>query len=188
MQFQDKLKGYARSSDIVLLLTPEVMKMPLPIRRYDEPFFPFGQALIQATRDLVCGYMFDLASYLAIGAAGAIALERTISYTVGERLLILHGPFVGPRYARISDENAFGVDAVTVEHLHDVSAYRARPDRGVFYMGQDMVPDGVGLYVPEDGLMLSGSVELRVFGEAVIYAGSGDDWTDVVRTKIEALR
>lgn len=187
MRFQDKLEGCARRSDNVLLLTPEVMKMPLPIKRYDDPFFPFGRALIDATRDLVCGYMFDLASYLAIGAAGAIALERTISYAMGECLLVLHGPFSGAGYARISDENAFGVDAVTISDLQDIGAYRARPDRGVFYVGDGMVPDGVGVYVPEDERLIQGVVSLRVFGEEVIYAGSGEDWAGVIREKLVSL-
>jgi hypothetical protein len=60
--FYDKLRAAQsqRESDLALLLAPKLAKMPLPIARYDDPFLPFGKAIIDATRDLVCAYVFDL--------------------------------------------------------------------------------------------------------------------------------
>ena len=58
-------------SDVVLMLNPRVDRLPLPIQRYDDPFFPFGKEIVRATHQSVCAYVFDLASYLALGAAGA---------------------------------------------------------------------------------------------------------------------
>src|SRR5262245_27291563 len=83
----------SRRSNIILHIAPRMAKLPLPIQRYDDPFLPFGREIIRATSDLVCGYMFDLAAYLAHGAAGIIALERTIPYTELDAIRIFHAPF-----------------------------------------------------------------------------------------------
>ena len=95
----------ARDSDLALMLSPRLAQMPLPMQRYDDPFLPFGKAIIDATRDLVCAYVFDLAAYLALGAAGAVALERTIAYagTDDATVTILHAPFVGAAYVDAAD-------------------------------------------------------------------------------------
>src|SRR4051812_25649910 len=93
-------------------MSPRLTKMPLPMQRYDDPFLPFGKAIIAATQDLVCAYVFDLAAYLAIGAAGAVALERTIAFVGENNLTVLHAWFADSGY--ISAAEAFGVDAVTL--------------------------------------------------------------------------
>jgi hypothetical protein len=188
-------------SDILLRLTPAVMKMPLPIRRYDDPFLPFGKAVIRATRDRVCGYVFDLASYLRIGAAGAIALERTLSLIAGERLAILRGPFSGEHFAEISDENAFECDAVTLTtgaHLH---AYLKRSDRAAFIEADEApnednlraMPHRAGLYLSHNRQMMIQDthrqvVTLWVAGEDVLYAGSGDDFTEDLRQALQQMK
>ena len=73
--------------------------MPYPMQRYDDPFLPYGRAVIDATSDIACAYVFDLAAYLSIGASGAIALERTIAYVPSPSLTILHGMFTRAEYA-----------------------------------------------------------------------------------------
>src|SRR5690606_27503216 len=83
----------SRSSTTLVLLSPAFEKMPLPMQRYDEPFLPFGKAIIDATHDLVAGYVFDLEAYLIPGAAGMIALERTISYLPSDLIEVLPGAF-----------------------------------------------------------------------------------------------
>jgi hypothetical protein len=95
--FIEKLQAFrnVRQTDIGLFLAPRLSIMPLPIQRYDDPFFPFGWAIIDAPRDLVCMYMFDLGSYLMPGAASAIALERTIAYVASDAWTILHDHSLG---------------------------------------------------------------------------------------------
>ncbi|MFW5709300.1 MAG: hypothetical protein ACOCX5_03665 [Chloroflexota bacterium] len=197
-------------SEMILLLSPVVTRMPLPIRRYDDPFLPFGKAIIQATHDLVCGYCFDVPAYLAIGAAGAIALERTLSYVAGERLTILHGPFAGPAFARLTDENAFDSDAVTLIDAANLSAYLYRPDRSAF-VSVTGTPEAAyvdalcrqgGIFwaraAEGDGHLSYGRfvtmtptgtlVTLWLAGEEVLYAASGDDFTEHVRNALMAMK
>jgi orotidine-5'-phosphate decarboxylase len=50
------------------------------VSRWDEPLLPFNKAIIEATADLVCAYKPNLGFYLQWGAAGMIALERTIAF------------------------------------------------------------------------------------------------------------
>lgn len=104
----------ARPSKMILLLSPRLDQMPLPIQRYDEPLLPFGKAIIDATYDLVCGYAFDLEAYLVPGAAGIIALERTINYVPDGLMTILHGSFFTPAAFGIMLKTGLNVDAITV--------------------------------------------------------------------------
>jgi hypothetical protein len=186
MDFLDKVRRLHAESDLVLLLRPEVMKMPLPIRRYDDPFLPFGKAIIKQTRNVVCGYMFDLAAYLAIGAAGAIALERTLSYIAGEKLAIIHGAFASAAFATISDENAFAADAVTLAPGADVGAYIQRADRGALTITSNHIVD-YRYDITANTLTLT-DVTLRVIGDDVVYADSSDDFAQAIRSQLEALR
>jgi hypothetical protein len=96
-----------------IMLAPVVSSLPLAIQRYDDPFLPFGKAVIQGTRDLVQIYVFDLAAYLALGGAGAVALERTIRYVDEQIITIIHGPFSRQAFAGLTDIISFGADAVT---------------------------------------------------------------------------
>src|SRR5512140_1136609 len=95
MKFVERLaEAQTRNhSALVIGLAPALNRLPYPIQRYDEPLLPFGKAIIETTADLVCGYVFHLSAYLALGAAGAVALERSIAYTPGHVIRILHGPF-----------------------------------------------------------------------------------------------
>lgn len=138
--------------------------MPLPIQRYDDPFLPFGKAIIGATRDLLCGYMFDLAAYLALGAAGAVALERSIAYVGGEVAKILHGPFASPDYAEMA--GAFNVDAVTLTEPVYAETY-LQADIGVFTL------DGAGeagTYSTENSTLTLDDIVLRLLGDDIVYA------------------
>lgn len=196
--FYDKLQAIQteRGSDLALLLTPQLAKMPLPIARYDDPFLPFGKAIIDATRDLVCGYVFDLAAYLAIGAAGAVALERTIAYAGGDgsTITILHAPFVGTGYVEAVSNRAFNVDAVTLVSDSDVDAYLAEIS-GVFIMAQERTPVifGAGIYHPVEHWLRFYErnrpiLKTRLVGKSVLYAGSGDDFDQQVRAAVSAER
>lgn len=159
------------------MLSPVLAQMPLPVQSYDEPFLPFGKTIVDATRDLVAGYVFDLAAYLALGAAGAIALERTIAYArVGGSLTILQGAFASAGYARAAV--AFSVDAVTLASADaEVEAAYAAVGIAVyrFQVGSD------------DNLVQSdGSRKLSIVGSNVIYAHRGEDFAVRIRAALQA--
>jgi orotidine-5'-phosphate decarboxylase len=62
-------------------LDPQPGRLPLEaVWQWDEPLLPFNKAIIDATADLVCAYKPNLGFYLQWGAAGIIALERTVAY------------------------------------------------------------------------------------------------------------
>ena len=73
--FADRLAAAQRTnrSTLALVMAPRLLQIPLPMQRFDDPFLPFGKAIIAATRDVVCAYIFDLAAYLAVGAAWNMA-------------------------------------------------------------------------------------------------------------------
>jgi hypothetical protein len=108
------------------------------VRPYDEPLLPFGKKLIGETSDTVCAYVFHLAAYLAFGAAGASALERTIAFVPPSAVTILHGPFASADYAGAVAKTAFAVDAVTLAANADAAMIRR-------YVRDSL--DKVGVYV-----------------------------------------
>src|SRR5262245_5803355 len=134
-QFAEKLADIqqTRQTDLALCLSPKVSKMPLPMQRYDDPFLPFSRAIINATRDLVCAYIFDMAAYLTVAAAGAVALERGIALAAGGALNILHGPCSVPDYAEAAA--VCGADGVTLAEERYLSAYAK--------LGAFVVRDGI---------------------------------------------
>lgn len=153
----------------ILMISPEVMKMPLSVKRYDDPFLPFGRLVIGATRGLVCGYLYDFTKYLALGAAGAIALERTIAYAGSGVLNILHGPFSHPNFMTITDETAFNADGLTTTSVDALGI--TRTDRGVFALQDDQLKCGDYMF--------------NVAGEDVLYADVGDDYANELHKAIE---
>jgi len=108
---------------IGLRLDIRARQMPLPFAQIDDPMLPFGQTIIDATRDLVCAYLIDPAHYLAEGAAGMIALERLVNYVPDDLPIVLDckcgdlGSSAEP-YARAVFE-AFRGDAVTFSRMPD---------------------------------------------------------------------
>src|SRR5258707_5667660 len=82
MNFRELVKAAQERnrSTLAIGLAPAPNKLPYEIQRYDDPFLPYSKAVIDATADLACAYVFHLGAYLALGAAGAVALEKTISF------------------------------------------------------------------------------------------------------------
>lgn len=193
MKFLDNLDRIQAetNSDLILTIRPEVMLMPLSVRIYDDPFFPFGKAIIQATRELVVGYQFDFPAYLRLGAAGAIALERTLSLITGERLAILDGNFSDERFVTVSDETAFVSDAVTISHSHLLPIFRRRDDRAAFVYHDELnhIPIGCGIIYDGKIQINRGNdmTTLRLIGDDVIYADSGHDFTQTIHATLLAL-
>lgn len=140
MTLRDKLAAvHSRAgSTLAVGLAPAMETLPPDVRPYDEPLLPFGKKIIGETNDKACAYVFHLAAYLAFGAAGAIALERTIAYVPPPVVTILHGPFASGDYAGVASKTAFAVDAVTLTADADAEMIRR-------YV-QDAL-DKVGVYV-----------------------------------------
>jgi hypothetical protein len=111
----------------IVELAPRVADLPGPIQKYDDPFLPYSRAIIEATAESVAGYWFDLAAYLALGAAGAIALERAVALVRagGAHLTVLHGPFARGDYAALAGRDALHVDAATITERRVAAQFEA---------------------------------------------------------------
>src|SRR5712691_1568133 len=137
MAFHKLLEAAQRAtqSTLAISLAPKLNQLPLEIQRYDDPFLPFGKAVIDSTADLVCAYVFHLGAYLALGGAGAVALERTIAYVPAPAIKILHGPFGNDEYVRAAFEQGFGANAVTLGAFGDsqiIKLYLEDKEHGAF--------------------------------------------------------
>jgi hypothetical protein len=167
--------------------------MPLPMQRYDDPFFPFSKAIIAATRDLVCAFVFDMGAYLALGGAGAVALERSLAFAAADAVTILHGPFESDNFIDAAGDLGFNVDAVTVRDADLERQYRLRVDRSVFVIASDN--EAHDPHVPEMGRLrcdkerwtgtyltaLGDSLSFEVMGDQRMYASTGEDFAQAVR-------
>jgi hypothetical protein len=195
-EFVDRLVQLqqTRQTDIALFLNPRPFLLPHPIQRYDDPYLPFGKAVINATHDLVCAYVFDLASYLGMGAAGAVALERTVAYAAQQAITILHAPFVGQGYSATADTTGFGVDAITLAHGQDLPHYLSYAPYAAFVLSQnETLPNEGGIFVEQQRrFMLRGrdnsSIQLRLTDDAVLFADGTEDFADKIRAAVEQMR
>ncbi|PJF35898.1 MAG: hypothetical protein CUN49_08235 [Candidatus Thermofonsia Clade 1 bacterium] len=130
----------ARSgSTLAIGLAPALDKLPAAVAKIDDPFLPLGKLIINTTADLTCAYVFHLSAYLAIGAAGIIALERTLAYVPSGILKVLHAPFASAEYVRAAFEEALGADAVTLSSPEFAAPYLAQAQHGAF------VPHGAAI-------------------------------------------
>lgn len=168
---------------VVVRFNPRPGLLPLPAQRYDEPLLPLGREIIKATKHIVCGYCFNLAAYLAWGAAGMIALERTVALVDYPLLRILHGPFASADYALAAFESPFGFDAVTLANRMPLDAYSTYSDRGAFVLSEDLpetVTDDAGIYLQQLGVLALGNVDRGTWMQLTLIdallGGRGDDF------------
>jgi orotidine-5'-phosphate decarboxylase len=146
MTYLEKLKAAQtrNNSWLCIGLDPQPDKLPLPTQRWDEPVLPFNKALIDATADLVCAYKPNLGFYLQWGAAGVIALERTIAYIPAWIPIIIDckagdiGSTQAAWAAGLFD--TWDVDAVTVNPYVGSEAVlpmvATRPDKAVYLLAR----------------------------------------------------
>jgi len=196
-------QGRSRST-LCVGLAPTLVGLPGEIARYDDPFLPYGKAVIDSTYDVACGYVFHLGAYLALGAAGARALERTIAYVPELAIRILHAPFANADYVRAAYEDGFGANAVTLTYTTDrdrITPYLADKSHGVLIeapKGADLetikplateFPDQIGFARPlgESHVYLSIGFMHWYWGDH-LYGAHGDDWKDQLHSAAEALR
>jgi orotidine-5'-phosphate decarboxylase len=143
--FVEKLQAAQTVNDswVCVGLDPVLERMPGPLLKYDDPFLPFLKAIVDATADLVCAYKPNLGFYLALGAAGAIALERIIAYISDEIPIILDAKsndigHTAQAYAR-GVFDALGADAVTVNPYlgqDGVAPFLAHADKAAFVLAR----------------------------------------------------
>ncbi len=143
--FVEKLQGAQAANDswVCVGLDPVLERMPAPLLKYDDPFLPFLKTIVDVTADLVCAFKPNLGFFLALGAAGVIALERIIAYIPREIPVILDGKFndighTAQAYAR-GVFDALGVDAVTVNPYlgqDGVVPFLAHADKAAFVLAR----------------------------------------------------
>lgn len=175
-------------SRLAIGLAPRVLDMPAPIMRFDDPFLPFGRAIIENTQDLVCAYVFDLASYLALGAAGARALERTIPIVPPDIPKILHAPFVTAGYVKAAFEEAFAVDAVTLatDNANVILPYVEQHGAFINLTPLPLDIPNLGMY-DTDGFVL-GETRVIWITDEIIYASKHMNFEEKVRAAAETYR
>lgn len=190
MKFKFHKKLANTSSNIILHINPIFELLPLPITRYDDPFLPFGKAIISATQDSVAGYFFDFASYLAMGGAGAVALERSIAYVPDNCVTILHGAFTGTAYAPMASPTAFNLDAITVATETDLSFYTENSPYMAFLMShtEKEIPEQGGIYRTDTATLHTGDKQLSLTTNDILYAGKLDDFAEKIREGVLALQ
>jgi orotidine-5'-phosphate decarboxylase len=146
MTYLEKLKTIQEQNNSWLCvgLDPDPQKLRVDWLKWDEPILPFNKAIINATADLVCAYKPNLGFYLQWGAAGIIALERTIAYIPRHIPIIIDcktgdiGHTQAAWAAGLYDE--WGVDAVTVNPYLGSETVLAmigsRPDKAVYILSR----------------------------------------------------
>lgn len=188
----------SRESNLALFMNPRLENLPLPISRFDDPLLPYGKEIIKATQEYVAAYVFDLASYLALGAAGAVALERTIRFASRDNITFLHAPFASDEFSAMADATAFGVDAITVSDSSLLRTYLDKPPYAAFAMKTGLfdinqIPAEGGL-LWEDGRCFAYldkkqiSQTLKITDKSFLFTSKGEDYLSVLRQKLERIR
>jgi orotidine-5'-phosphate decarboxylase len=151
MTYLEKLKTIQEQNNswLCIGLDPQPELLPLEaVARWDEPVLPFNKAIIEATADLVCAYKPNLGFYLQWGAAGVIALERTIAYIPRHIPVILDCKTGDIGHTQAAwGRGAFeqwAVDAVTVNPYVGAEAVLPmigeRPDKAVYILARTSNP------------------------------------------------
>ncbi len=151
MNYLEKLRTIQEKNHswLCIGLDPVPEKLPLDlVTRHDEPILPFNKAIIDATADLVCAYKPNLGFYFQWGAAGIIALERTIAYIPDDIPVILDCKTgdIGHTQAAWAKGlfEQWQVDAITVNPYVGEEAIRPmigeRPDKAVYVLARTSNP------------------------------------------------
>ena len=146
MTYLDKLKAIQdkNNSWLCIGLDPSLERLRVDFRKWDEPILPYNRAIIDATADLVCAYKPNLGFYLQWGAAGIIALERTIAYIPRDIPIVLDCKTGDIGHTQAAWGNGlfdeWQVDAVTVNPFVGSDAVlpmiEERPDKAVYILAR----------------------------------------------------
>ena len=150
MTYLEKLRAAQEKNNTWLCvgLDPDPAKLPLPTMQWDEPVLPFNKAIVDATADLVCAFKPNLGFYLQWGAAGVVALERTIAYIPDDIPVILDCKTgdIGHTQAAwaVGLFDAWQVDAATVNPFVGEDAVlpmlQERPEKAVYVLARTSNP------------------------------------------------
>jgi orotidine-5'-phosphate decarboxylase len=130
-------------------LDPQPDRLPVEaVWKWDEPLLPFNKVIIDHTADLVCAYKPNLGFYLQWGAAGVIALERTIAYIPDHIPVILDAKIgdIGHTQAAWGAGlfDAWEVDAITVNPYVGSDSVlplvKDRPEKAVYLLARTSNP------------------------------------------------
>lgn len=150
MRYLEKLLAAQETNQswLCIGLDPQPEQLPIESLKWDEPVLPFTRRIIEATADVVCAYKPNLGFYLQWGAAGVIALERTIAAIPAHIPVILDAKIgdIGHTQAAwgrgLFDE--WGVDAITVNPYVGADAVRpllvGRPDKAIYVLARTSNP------------------------------------------------
>lgn len=162
MHFAKKLLAaqQANRSLVCIGLDPDVEKMPKHLRG---DVAVFCTAIIEATKDLVCCYKPNAAFFEALGAEGAVILEKVIA-AVPKNIPVIYDAKRGDigntaaKYA-VAAFDYLGVDAITVSPFlgrDSVAPFLTYKDKAVVILAktsnpgaddfQDKMLDGTPLY------------------------------------------
>lgn len=151
MSYLEKLRRAQETNQSWLCvgLDPQPDKLPVEaVHKWDEPLLPFNKAIIDHTADLVCAYKPNLGFYLQWGAAGVIALERTIAYIPDHIPVILDAKIgdIGHTQAAWGAGlfDAWEVDAITVNPYVGAESVlplvKGRPEKAVYVLARTSNP------------------------------------------------
>lgn len=146
MTYLEKLKiaQEKNNSWLCVGLDPDPQRLRVDWFKWDEPVLPYNKAIIDATVDLVCAYKPNLGFYLQWGAAGVIALERTIAYIPRHIPIILDCKTGDIGHTQAAWGNGlfaeWDVDAVTVNPFVGADAVlpmiAERPSKAVYILAR----------------------------------------------------
>jgi orotidine-5'-phosphate decarboxylase len=154
MTFTTKLRTAQQTNNswICVGLDPVMERLPDTVRDADSPLLAFGQAIVEATADLVCAFKPNLAFWLAEGPKGLGALQELIATIPNDIPVILDAKFndvghTAAAYARTAFE-VLGADACTANPYLGLDALRpflASEEHGVFLLARTSNPSAPDL-------------------------------------------
>jgi len=181
MSYLQKLRAAQETNQswLCIGLDPQPELLPVEALKWDEPVLPFNRGIIEATADLVCAYKPNLGFYLQWGAAGVIALERTIAAIPSHIPVILDAKIGDIGHTQAAwGRGAFdewGVDAITVNPFVGADAVRpllaGRPEKAVYVLARTSNP---GAPQFQGALADGAGLSAEVLREAGRWAGPGD--------------
>lgn len=165
MKFKERLLQASRANRSIVCvgLDFEMEYVPAQIREQDFPILTFNQAIIDATKDLVCAYKPNMAFYERHAERGLTSLRKTIELIPEEIPVVLdckRGDIgtTARSYAEAYFDD-LGVDAVTLNPYlggDSIEPFTRYEDKGVFILCrstnggasefQDLVVNGATIY------------------------------------------
>lgn len=178
----------ATQSHWALYISPDVEKLPFEIARFDDPYLPYMRSIYKATQELVCAYVLDFGAYLKLGAAGAVALERSIDLISGAHLVILDAAIASTRYVGLWDETAYGCDALTIADSRVLESYQNREDRAGFLMTDERLDEReTASYWLKERIFGIGTARIHLLPDDVLFSARSLDFEGKLHDIVSAV-